>query len=1085
MSNLLVDVKQKYKSSTRIDGHLEDSKLFIDNFILHGTAINVLETISRDYEGSEQRAYTITGPYGSGKSTVALFLSLLLSTNKDERDYAEDSLDIAEGLKSDFPNRFKISKGWKTIKHVCAMESPAHSILLTIATSLNMKLKKEDVQSYSDVECLELIKKFLNSNKIKEDGVLVLLDEMGKALDFCASNNKDLYIFQLLADIAQQSNNNIVIIGFLHQSFTEYAKNKESKLQEDWAKVQGRYRDLGYNPSVDESLFLLGDAISKSSKPLVEELTRENKELVEIVDESFKSKTRNTSDLFKTLPLDPLVSLLLGPISKRRFSQNERSLFGFLASHEKYGFREFLSEFYIDECEGDLPIAPDYQLYTLDNLWEYLHHNLYHIIVTSSDSKAWLESCDAVHRAMKKGNELHASIARVVALLTLFGFNQHFHSTKDFLENYFEQKGFKKGDVTKAIKDLESWTVIIFRPAHNGYFIFEGSDIDINTLIKQQKEKLESGIDWTTVCDLTDSVLATSHYHKAGTMRWANKLLINKVDNKLLTSINLKPKHGKVFLNFVLAVSEKAYKDLVNATSSNKCVVVGKSSTINRLKDISIELIALEKAKKEEAAIVRDKIALKELDSRIISFKQQLSHELDRAFSNAVWNYLDNELNRQPLSSIASLVAGEIFNKSPVIINELINKNKPSGSANAALKKLLRAMSENADEPVLALPDKTFPAEKGLYYSALSNFGLHIPDPENPSKYKFAMPSQEQERLLELFEQTLEYISGKSGIVKMSDIVELWQSEPFGIAKGVIPIWLLAFLQANDHQLAFYDYNGVTSKPTFINGADEEFAMKLFQQPQFIGVQIVKIDHSTTSYLNEIASALELKEGDTAPLAIAQSLVAFYASLSPWTRNTRSLDKKLLKFKDETKIASDPNDYLFKKLPAIFGKNTKLQDVSSEDFSHIIEQLKKAHEKELLKFESRIKDYITFNHHLVANCRKVAAFTTHPKVQTFALRLSEYASSNNWVSAIISLLSGRAERNWDDSSLAKANSELIEIIERFKKDLYLSDFGDINYKSVKSDFKKQLKEIDSNISQLEIKEKKAILMTMLDDLMEV
>ncbi|WP_199528830.1 hypothetical protein [Pseudoalteromonas sp. bablab_jr010] len=1078
MTKLLVDVKQKYKSSTRIDSQLEDSKQFIDNFILHGTAINVLETISRDFEGSEQRAYTITGPYGSGKSTVALFLSLLLSTNKNERDYAEDSLDSAEGLKSEFPNRFKVSKGWKTIKHVCAMESPAHAILFTVANSLNIKINKEQIEDYSDVECLELIKEHLNSKKLAEDGVLILLDEMGKALDFCASNNKDLYIFQLLADIAQQSNNNVVIIGFLHQSFTEYAKNKESKLQEDWAKVQGRYRDLGYNPSVDESLFLLGDAISKSSKKVDEQLTENNKNLVKIVNDSFASKTRSSADLFKTLPLDPLVSLLLGPISKRRFSQNERSLFGFLASHEKYGFREFLSEFFTEKCDN-------YKLYSLDNLWNYLHHNLYHVIVTSSDSKAWLESCDAVDRATKKGSELHTSIARVVALLTLFGFNQHFHSTKVFLENYFEQKGFQKADITKAIAELESWTVIIFRPAHNGYFIFEGSDIDINTLIKQQKEKLESGIDWTTICDLSESVLATSHYHKTGAMRWANKLLINQVDSKLLTSINLTPTHGKVFLNFVLAVSDKAYQGLVEATATNKSVVIGRSATINRLKDISIELIALEKAKKEEAAVVRDKIALKELDSRIVSFKQQLSHELNRAFSNANWSYLNSELKNQPVSSIASFVADEVFNKSPIIINELINKNKPSGSANAALKKLLKAMSEYAEEPMLALPEKTFPAEKGLYFSILSNFGLHEPDLSNKGQYKFVMPSNKQERLLELFETTLNYITDQSGIVKISDIVELWQREPFGISKGVIPIWLLAFLQANDHHLAFYDYNGVTSKPTFIDGVDEEFAMKLFQQPQLTGVQIVKIDHSTTCYLNEIATALAMPDNESTQLAIAQNLVAFYASLSPWTKNTRSLDKKLLIFKDETKVASDPNDYLFNKLPAIFGKNTELDDIKSEDFKGIIEQLRKAHDKELLKFESRIKEYFSFNQHLVKHCEKVAAFTTHPKVETFALRLSEFGSSDKWVSAIISLLSGKAERNWDDSALAKANSELIEIIERFKKDLYLSDFGDIDYKNIKKDFKNQLIDIDKNISQLEVKEKKAILMTMLDDLMEV
>lgn len=1077
MCSLQVEVKQRYKSSTRIDGQLEDSKVFIDDFILHGTAINVLETISRDFEGSEQRAYTITGPYGSGKSTVALFLSLLLSTNKDERDYAEDSLDCAEGLKSEFPTRFNIKSGWKTIKHVCAMESPAHAILISIAESLKVKINKDAIKSYTDVECLEQIRDLLNSKKIKEDGVLILLDEMGKALDFCSNENKDLYIFQQLADIAQQSNNQIVLIGFLHQSFTEYAKNKGSKLQEDWAKVQGRFRDLGYSPSVDESLFLLGDAISKSSPELTDKLISQNKSVVGIVDTSFKSKTRNLSDLYNTLPLDPLVSLLLGPISKRRFSQNERSLFGFLASHEKYGFREFLSENYVS---GGTQEA----LYNIDKLWSYLHHNLYHVIVTSADSKAWLESCDAIDRATKKGGELHSSITKVVALLTLFGFNQHFHATKDFIVSYFEAKGFNKKEITRHLTELEAWTVIIFRAAHNGYFIFEGSDIDINNLIKKQKSKLESGVDWTSVCDLSDSVLATSHYHQTGTMRWAQKLILNVADAQEFTQLKMEAVHGSSFLRFILPANEKCELDLLDIASDNKYVILGKPSSITKLKDIAVELIALEKAKKDEALVARDKIALKEIESRIVSFTQELSNELERVFNSSTWSYLGEEIKAQPLSSITSLVANKIFEKSPVIINELINKAKPSGSANSAIKKLLKFMAEYAEQPTLGLPEKTFPAEKGLYYSALSNLGLHVEDEKNRGSYKFVMPTEEQPKLKKLFDYSIEYISQKNGIVRVSSLVELWSKEPFGLAKGVIPIWILALLQANNHQLAFYDFNGVTSKSTFIDGADEEFAMKLFQQPDLIGVQLVKIDISTTNYLNQLAQGLlESKVEEISPLAIAQALVVFYSKLSPWTRNTRTLSGELLKFKDETKVASDPNDYLLVKLPKVFGKNKNIDDIKSEDIQSLLEQLKNAHNKELIRFESRIKGYITFDEHLVKNCKKVATFTTHPKVETFALRLSEFASSNKWVSAIISLLSGKAERNWDDNALSKANTELVEIITRFKQDLLLSDFGDIEYKTVNKKYRNELKSIGNSISKLDKGEQQAVLLTMLEELM--
>ena len=84
--------------------------------------------LSRDFSASEQRAYTLTGPYGSGKSTVALYLSSLLSSNKKERTYATKKLEKANGLLDDFTSRFNVKNGWKVIKHVCGLESPANAI---------------------------------------------------------------------------------------------------------------------------------------------------------------------------------------------------------------------------------------------------------------------------------------------------------------------------------------------------------------------------------------------------------------------------------------------------------------------------------------------------------------------------------------------------------------------------------------------------------------------------------------------------------------------------------------------------------------------------------------------------------------------------------------------------------------------------------------------------------------------------------------------------------------------------------------------------------------------------------------------
>ena len=58
-------------------------------------------------------------------------------------------------------------------------------------------------------------------------------------------------------------------------------------------------------------------------------------------------KESGFAGLAKTLadawPLHPATSLILGPVSRQRFAQNERSVFGFLSSAEPHGFQAFLA----------------------------------------------------------------------------------------------------------------------------------------------------------------------------------------------------------------------------------------------------------------------------------------------------------------------------------------------------------------------------------------------------------------------------------------------------------------------------------------------------------------------------------------------------------------------------------------------------------------------------------------------------------------------------------------------------------------------------------------------------------------------
>ena len=82
-----ININSSFQRSTRIDNKI--SKEFLENFIFHDTSKKVLNQISNSLLNSNQSGFTLTGPYGTGKSSLALFLKALVSKNQAIKKQAE------------------------------------------------------------------------------------------------------------------------------------------------------------------------------------------------------------------------------------------------------------------------------------------------------------------------------------------------------------------------------------------------------------------------------------------------------------------------------------------------------------------------------------------------------------------------------------------------------------------------------------------------------------------------------------------------------------------------------------------------------------------------------------------------------------------------------------------------------------------------------------------------------------------------------------------------------------------------------------------------------------------------------------
>ena len=254
---------------------------------------------------------------------------------------------------------------------------------------------------------------------------------MGRLLEYSANTGGDLNLFQEIAEnfannkLEKQGEN--VFIGILHQPFEEYASSLGRSVQEEWQKIQGRFLDIPFSIGSDESIFLISNAIRKTKKlseNAEKKILRITKSILRTLDrdKATNSKTLEQS-LIKCFPLNPLVSLLLGPISRNKFGQNERSIFTFLNSGEPSGLLNYLKNHDIQKGH----------LYNLDHLYDYLQLNLEPSILVSNIGSLWAEASEAIRRSETTDNKQVIKLAKAIALIDLFGKNLSRNASKEVL----------------------------------------------------------------------------------------------------------------------------------------------------------------------------------------------------------------------------------------------------------------------------------------------------------------------------------------------------------------------------------------------------------------------------------------------------------------------------------------------------------------------------------------------------------------------------------------------------------------------------------------------------------------------------
>ena len=667
-----LQLANRFQRAVRIDSDAYDSHA-IDGFLCPPSSAGVISVVVDNIAHGKQCAFTWTGPYGSGKSSLVVFFCALLSQDVKLRKRAFASLN--KQLTAKFKKQFG-STNWRIIPVVGRRESPIDVIGEALESQSIVQLKSN--QPWTESRLMATVEKMVKQNaKDKSKGTILFIDEMGKFLESKTSRVADPYIFQQLAEIACRSEGKLIFIGVLHQAFGDYANQLSRIARDEWMKVQGRFVDITVRPTMDEQIYLLSLAIN-STHPF----KKPNAASQVIANAVSKNRPQDTVKLAENLercwPLHPAVACLLGPLSQSRFGQNQRSIFSFLSSGELFGLQEHLRL-----TSGD-------EIYKPFQLWDYLRANFESSIAVSSDGHRWALAIESVDRCEGLGDsEIEIKLVKTIALLDFFrnrsGLPGNFKVLCSCLQEH------RQSSIRKALEKISSQSLVVHRKFNNSYSVYAGSDFDIDRAIAEvQRDISETDFPQLNVIAGVQPILAKRHYYETGAMRWC-KLIFTPLSH-IKDYITSNTGSANVAGLFIVAiptnnespdVGRKLCWDLVNSLEKDQ-VVIGLSEHSWTVTDLYKELIALEKIRNERSELASDSVARREVTTRLAVLQSQLTAELNHSKNNTTWyqkNKRPKQLHLTELSHLASDLADNKFNKSPRIHMELLNRTKPSVNA--------------------------------------------------------------------------------------------------------------------------------------------------------------------------------------------------------------------------------------------------------------------------------------------------------------------------------------------------------------------------------------------------------------------
>ncbi len=1054
-----VSVKTQYTRSINLERDANSTDI-VGSYIPTSRALRTFARVADTFSAELQpRAWSLVGPYGSGKSAFAVFLSQLLSTpSANESHIAQQVLGKAEkSLAKSFVEETKDSDGYLKVLITGSPESLSKRLVAELATSAERYWKSipgknpkivEELQSaatgqVSVSEIIDLIKQLQSRlERTRCKGLLFVIDELGKFLEYEARHYgaNDIYLLQALAEHACKGNEiNLFLFVLLHQSFEQYAKGLGENLKNEWSKVQGRFEEVPFLETSEQVLRIVSAAFKHDLKRNDSNalLKRATEIATVLVKEEAISSTLALGDaatLFANCyPLHPVSAVIL-PILCQKIAQNERTLFSYLGSHEEFGLTHMLSLL----ANLDEMILPHH-------IFDYFIQNQSAVLGDHLTHRRWVEVVTALER-LGDAPEDEIYLLKTIGILNIIGGRGGLKASNPILQTCL---GNKKRAKTAA-QSLEGKSIVNYRKFNSEYRVWQGSDFDLEAALQEETNNVGnfSLADELNASKALLPVVARKYTIQNGTLRYFTPVFVDAQNFKTIA----KSDHDARLVLFLASAQDDEnifLKEAVYQFSNLDMMALCKNG--DYLKEAVNESLALSRVGATRQELNNDPVAKREFDDRLAAAENaedQLLQRLIETPQDNAWYYNGQPIevnNKRQLQERLSSVLEQVYNKSPKIFNELINRDRPSAQANAARNKLLYAMQYHAEKADLDI--EKFPPEKAIYRAVLRETKLHQQDVSSQT-WLLSAPSTDgrvdKANIRHVWKRIDEFLDGTEKEAKsLANLNKELMAPPYGVKAGILPILYVTVYLLNQHELALYEQKQY--RPYFTEDMIERFV----KRPDEYEFQRFRITGLRASIFKQYSKVIHGDTEERTLLELAKPLASFMGGLPEYTQKTRrNLSQEALDIRNAFKLAKSPEKLLFNNLPEALGFDavtSSATDDSLEVFSQsliaALRELKNAYpnlikkQKELLAQAFNLDPHSSLDEvrRIVSGyCYGLENYTVDTQgLRAFVMRLTKtQGTTEEWFENILMFLGNKPSTKWQDSDLDIAEYRLTDLSRR-------------------------------------------------------